>query len=327
MSFSVDAVNLLLYFAQQLGVMLGVGAASILLVSYIVSMRDGRVDPEEDAFGHAVTTIQTVGLWVIMVSGLAITAMHISGGALDIVLSPAYLFKWLLIGFLFSASLFRQRSAYPHFMWEGIVGANWYALFIIHVVAPIAMWVDLIVLYVIWVVGFVLCYAAIVYAMHARPARAPREAQKPKPAPVVQKIVEKKVEEPKIVSKPIVQSVPKPVPVAARVTPPPPPERPKISALPEHVPAPLPVIEQLRELLVKMPIPKAPQKPPMEVPAKAAMSVPHKPPAVPVKPPIKPVEQKITDPDENPGLPAIRVMPRTQSDVDKQNRASAVQFS
>ena len=322
MSFSVDAVNLLLYCAQQLGVMLGVGSASILLVAYLVSTRDGAIDSKEEQFGRAVTTIQTVGLWIIIASGLAITAMHISGGALDVVLSPAYLFKWLLIGFLFSASLFRQRKAYPHFIWEGIIGANWYALFIVHIVAPIAMWADLIVLYVIWSVGFVLCYVAIVYAMHATDSQ-PREVQKFKPAPITQK----KVEEAKVISKPIVKPTPQPAPkpspapVILKATPPP---QPKVASLPEHIPAALPAIEQLRELLVQMPVPKAPQKPPMQVPAKPAMAMPQK---AELQVPRKPAPQKVVDPDENPGLPAIRVMPRTQGDVDKQNRASTVQFS
>ena len=344
MSFSVDVVNLLLYSAQQLGVMLGVGSASILLVAYLVSLRDGVVDSKEEQFGRAVTRVQTIGLWIIILSGLAITAIHISNGALDIVLSPAFLFKWILIAVLFGASLFRQTNPYPHFIWEGITGATWYALFIVHILAPVVAWIDLIVLYTVWTGGFVLCFVAIFYAMHpgakriaALQPQAPQPLQKkpPEQKPVVKPVPKLSPipNQPRIDPKPMASSAQmRPIiPAVAqkpRVAPPlpPVPRAAPQQRLPEHIPAPMPMIEAeaSKTLQVLPPIQKAPLKPIVPVPKKPAMEVPRKP-ALAV--PTKPAPQKAADPDENPGLPAIRVMPRTPQDVDKQNRASTVQFS
>jgi hypothetical protein len=282
------------------------------------------VDSKEEQFGRAVDWIQTVGLWAIMLSGLAITAIHISSGSLAIVLQPAFLFKWALILFLFGASLFRQKNAYPHFIWEGVVGANWYALFVVHILAPVTTWADLLVLYAIWTVGFVLCYVAIVYAMHETGA-APHRTKPHAPRPAEQKKAPPPPPEPRVAAQSAApRPVPKPAPQPVAVKPI---VKPLVAAVPvlsAHIPAPLPAVEKEAPhmLQVKPIAPVPPPKPAVPVPPKPAMQIPHKPLAVPPKP-----VQKITDPDENPGLPAIRVMPRTPADVDRQNRATTVQFS
>ncbi|HVV39225.1 MAG TPA: hypothetical protein VHD31_02765 [Candidatus Paceibacterota bacterium] len=337
MSFSVDVVNLILYSAQQLGVMLGVGSASILLVAYLVSVYDGTIDPKEEQFGRAVTRVQTLGLWIIILSGLVITAMHISGGALGIVLSPAFLFKWLLIALLFGASLFRQNKPYPSYIWEGIIGANWYALFIVHIIAPVTNWVDLFIIYILCGAAFVLCYMAIFRILRAPSLKQRQKLSKPA-AVTEKKVIEPKKEAPKPVPKstpppqpkpaPVVQqkptaSPPQPKPVVPKPVPPPTPVAAKpapIPPMPERPHAPLPIVAQSHELAVAPRLPKVTPAPVMPIPVAPTLSVPIKP------APIKPTGQDALDPDENPGLPAIRVMPRTPQDVDKQNRASTVQF-
>lgn len=307
MSFSVDVVSLVLFCIQQLGVMLAVGAETVILIAYLVSMRDGVVEAKEEQFGRAVSRALNLGLFLIILSGVAITLMHLSQGATEVVFSPAYLFKWLLIGGLFVLDMLRRKKVFMHFLWEGVVGANWYALFIVHILAPVATWTDLLVLCAIWNIGFILCFVSIAYSMRARTTSVvPKPAPKQVPIVVQEKKIEKKVEVPKQVITPVPPPKPIPPPIP-KPTPPPP--KPVVPPMPQK-PAILPALAQPEPfpMVIQKPlIPPVPQKPPMSVPQ-------------------KPQEEKIKDPDQYPGLPAIRVMPRTQADVDNQNRATTVQF-
>jgi hypothetical protein len=289
MSFPVDLVNLILYCVQQLGVMLGVGAETIILIVYFLSMRDGRIEPKEEQFGRAVHRVLRWGLLLIISSGFLITAIHLIFGQLDILFAPAFLLKWLLIAGVWGMEVWRHKQAYVDYIWEGLAGANWFALFALHILAPVAAWADLLVLYVIWIAGFMVCFVSVVHTMGIP---VPARRQKGAPAP-------KKV----FVSPP---PAPTPVPPAPRK------------------PAPMPVVAHAEHLLPAVVIP-APHKPPMQVPHKPAPVIPP----LPHKP-----ENKIAIPQKpeagaphHIGLPAIRVMPRTQEDVDNQNRASVVQLS
>jgi hypothetical protein len=72
--------------------------------------------------------------------------------------------------------------------------------------------------------------------------------------------------------------------------------------------------------------PAALTPPPLPVVIQTAVAVST--PAVPVpKKPVLAVPQKpVEDPDAHVGLPTIRVMPQTPQEVERQMRASVVQF-
>src|SRR5581483_881342 len=94
---SSDVINLVLYCLQQLGVTLGVGAQTILLIAYVQAMRDGVVDSKEAQFSRALSVVLNAAIICVVVSGLGITALHLIAGQSDVVYSPAFLFKWVLV--------------------------------------------------------------------------------------------------------------------------------------------------------------------------------------------------------------------------------------
>lgn len=290
MSFSADVLILVLYSVQQLGVVLGVGAQAIILVTYLVATRDRVIEVKEEQFANAVHKVLSFGLFLIVVSGVAITAIHYLAGEMAVVYSPAYLFKWILIGILVGAEVIRRKKAFPHFFWEGVVGANWFALFIIHILAPIALWIDLVVLYAIWSTGFVLFFTAAVYGTRAKPM-----AGKTPPAKVEKKIetIGKVTELPPMAELKKVLNVP---PAMSQMVPP-----------PKSAPAAPPPIAHTTPPLV-------PLKPKNMAPA---LPVPQKPMTLPQEKSAPANLPGAIDPHEIPGLPAIRVMPRTPEEANK----------
>jgi hypothetical protein len=298
MSFSVDVISLILYCIQQLGVVLGVGAQTVLLISFLIATRDGSIGEKEEKFGRTLVYILKLGLFFIIVSGVMITLMHLSSEEYSIIETPAFLFKWALIGVIGAVTFIVGRRPFAHFFWEGMLGANWYALFVIHVLAPLAAWADLLVLYALWSIGFILAWSALVYGMRAKHERGPTPHGKdiaPEPKPII-----KSAPAP-IKPAPFVPPPPKPVP------PPPPPPKPVLAAaLPQKpaalTPPPLPVVIQTAVAV---------STPAVPVPKKPVLAVPQKP---------------VEDPDAHVGLPTIRVMPQTPQEVERQMRASVVQF-
>ncbi len=315
-----ELLPLVLNLVQQLGIMLGVGAATVLLVSYLVSMRDGVVEAKEAQFARVVQHVLEIGVVLIITSGAIITIMHATAGQYDIISSPAYFFKWVLVGFVSAALVMRRTKPFAPSILEGLVGATWYALFILHVLAPITVWADLLFLYAAWVAGFTLLWVSLSKLITARspvpssPAAVPVGKTAPAPAP-----------------KPVVSP---PAPKVQQPAPPPPPPAPvplpKPPTPPVAVKAVLPVVAHA-EL-------EAPHKPAEPAPVKA--SVPVKPPppmaaAAPVKPkelivaenismPIAPKTALVKNIDDSDEIPHVYVMPRTPEDVEKHLRSVAL---
>jgi len=160
MFFSADFLNLIFYCVQQLGITLGVGAETIMLAAYLISMRDGVVDEKETQYARAITRVMSVALWLIILSGLGITALHFMAGESATVFASAFLFKWMLVALAVGLTFLRRVSKLS--VVEGVIGGTWYALFLVHILAPVTTWFNLGTLYAVWLVGFVLCWEAIV---------------------------------------------------------------------------------------------------------------------------------------------------------------------
>lgn len=292
MFFSADVVSLVLYCAQQLGVTLGVGAQTIMLVAYLSAMRDGIVDAKEAQFARAVRQVLNTGLVLIILSGVGITALHLMAGEAATVISAAYLFKWVLVLGVLACTLLKSFSQK---IMQGLAGGSWYALFVVHILAPVASWANLLTLYAVWMIGFGICWATLVFITQDKKGtitiKTPPVFIPPKPAPVV--------------PKPIPPPPPKPIPPPPPKLIPPPPPPPKI------IPPP----------------PPKPVAPPPPLPPKPA---PPPPANLPVLPPQPHIVQTLPQPEvakkpapkvldeQNPWLPAIQIMPKTQVDANKQ---------
>jgi hypothetical protein len=313
MLLSVELMSLLFYCAQQLGVVLAVGAETIVLTAYLVAVRDGVINDTEVKFAHAVNRVLLVGIALIILSGLAIVGMHLSLGQGSVVVQPAFLFKWLLLIFVSLAMILRRTKAYMHFALEGLVGATWYAIFIVHILAPVASWSDLIVLYVLWTTLFLMCWSAIVLGLRrGKSAPMTRIPAIPIVSPPIQKPPVQKFAPPPTPRKPL-----PPVPAAPAKSPP--------ATPPLHAPLkPITAVAQvpgkfLTPVLINLaPPPFLPIKPAVQ-----SMPVPQKPQLPPL--PQKPAEKKIEDADEYPELPAFKIMPRTVEEIQNQKRSNSVQ--
>jgi hypothetical protein len=306
-----EVLTLGLYLLQQLGVVLGVGAATLMLVAHLVAARDGVVEPAEATFARTIKRVLMVGLLLMVVSGVAITALHSVAGELLVIFSPAFIFKWILIGVVALPLMFAGRHPFPPLWFEGFVGGTWYALFILHVLAPLTTWVDLLLAYAGWMVVFLLGWGAVARVLHA-----------PNPAQPVKKVVALPSPKPAalpVEKKPVTLSLPSFKPLVASVLSAIP--KPKL-ALPPAKPVAAPTPVPAKPVAALAPV-KPVAAPP---PAKPALAVPTKPEPVPVKLPTKP-EEKVEDPDQHPNLPAVRVMPRTPEDIPLEHRPSVVQFS
>ncbi len=285
MFFSIEMADLVLYCVQQIGMMLAVGAETIVLIAYAVSMRDGKADETEIRFSKAVHRALSIGVLFIVVSGVLITMIHTMLDQAAIVFEPIFLFKWLLIIELMGIYIWQRGKTFSHPLIEGVVGGTWYALFLIHILAPITTWTNLLVLYVLFVGGVVIIWSVIVKAT----------------SPHIEKRVEKKVE-PKPVKK---VEMPPPLPPPKIVAPPPPPPKP-VPVVPPPAPMPL-VAAVLPPPPPPIPTPVIPPPPPVVVQKPVAP-----PPPAPVPPPAKPAAD---DPHHSFWLPAIHIMPKDEKEL------------
>jgi hypothetical protein len=223
MLFSVELLNLILYCVQQLGIALGLGAQTIMLVAFASAMRDGVIDEYEAQFLRATRNTLWVALVFIVVSGIGITVLHALAGQGATILTPTYLFKLLLIAAVIALTALLHTL--PETFAEGLLGGTWYALFLVHILAPVTTWINLLVLFVVWLVGFNLIWYVIVFSTREKkPAAAVKEkksiASKSSEAAVLQKTNPPPIPEPAPHAMPQIQldPVPKVPPVILKET-------------------------------------------------------------------------------------------------------------
>jgi hypothetical protein len=285
MLFSVELADVVLYCMQQIGVMLAVGAETIFLVAYVLSMEDKKIDDAEIRFSRAVRRALMVGVFFIVVSGIAITFLHSVLNQGNIIFSPAFLFKWFLIALLIGGYLWQRGKMFVHPLFEGFVGGTWYALFLVHILAPDATLFSLFVLYILFVAAFISIWKMITRA--TLPSFSLPKRVEPKPAFV-------EVAMAPVVTPPPIMKAPPPSSPPKAVEPPPPPPVPKAVVAVAHT---TPMI--------------IPQTPVVETPPPVIEKV-----ELILPPPSKPPSD---DPHHSHWLPAIHFMPKDQTDLDTKN--------
>lgn len=171
MLFSVELLNLILYCVQQFGVALGFGAQTIMLVAYLQATRDGVIDKVEAQFLRATRITLWVSLFAIVVSGLCITLLHLLAGQEATIFQPAYLFKWLLIAVVILLTALLHTL--PETLAEGLLGGTWYALFLVHILAPVTTWINLLTLWGVWMIGFMICWYALAVTLREKKLKQP----------------------------------------------------------------------------------------------------------------------------------------------------------
>ncbi|MBP7770305.1 MAG: hypothetical protein KA066_00085 [Candidatus Pacebacteria bacterium] len=320
MELAGELLSLVVSLSQQIAIVAGVGAVTMTLVGHLLSLH-AHQNEMVHGYMRAARSIRALALMVIIVSGGAAVLVHFQQGTSEVLLAPAYLFKWLLI-VLLTAFYFVELKVegVARDAVEGFEGANWYALFIVHSIAPVVTWMFLLSLYFGWLATFAVIWAGFVWLMRRQTTISPAGVQKPnasapKPAPV-----------PPLPAKP----APVPPPVPVRAVPPP---------APKPMPAPAPIVQKPIEIhpnhsmlpmIAELDLP-APSK--VEVPA----SKPVQPAPAPVAPP-KPVAKVEIVPEsskppvamsnlEESGLAALHVMPKRPEDIESSKRGPVVKMS
>ena len=299
----LDLINLGLYSLQQLGIMLGVGSETIVLFAYLLAVRDGVIDPQEDRFARTVRRVLLVGMTLIVFSGALITAAEYFSPDRAVIFEHAYIFKCGLIGIAFILAGIRGAPTARGRLVEGFAGANWYALFIIHILAPQgASWLELLIAYAVWMTGFVFCWTAVARAVQT--PNGSRTSLKAVADPFLVKTDKIPAPPQGITSIPIPVSRPTPPPPPV-ISPPPP---------PKPIPPPTVVATQPQRTIPPPPAPPAPKSNPIKL-------------TIPTAPP-PPTPGSLITPDFNAissvsGLPAVRVMPKDKTELEKQIKEAA----
>ncbi len=148
----------LLFYLQQFGVALGLGASTIALIFYFASSADGIIESSERRFVHAAEAVLRIALFLIIVTGFTITIAHILAEETATVSLPSFVFKWVLIGVIITCGRLVAWKMISRSVGGALGGATWYALFTLHTIAPIIGWEVLLPLYVAWVLFFSLMF-------------------------------------------------------------------------------------------------------------------------------------------------------------------------
>ncbi len=207
--------------------MLGVGAQSVLLCAHLVAVHRGESESLDDTQVRAARAAQSAGLALMVCSGLVAVALHVMSNTVPVLFEPAFLFKWVLI-VAATVLLFLQHARIGSHTLLGLAGGVWFALFLVHTLAPIITWASLLVIFTAWLAGFALVWAIAVFALSGKTARpskvlytaAPVIAAAPLPKPLPTIVAPKPAPvamprpAPMVVPKPVLV-VPKPITVAA----------------------------------------------------------------------------------------------------------------
>ncbi|MEK7109339.1 MAG: hypothetical protein AAB919_02790 [Patescibacteria group bacterium] len=276
---------LVIYSVQWFGVVLGVGAQTVLLVGYLMKLHARQPQWLEQM--PAVRMAQGLGLLFIIVSGLSAIVYQVLVGEPEVLFISTFGFKWILIGIVTAGFYAERRFARGRAALEGFAGATWYALFLVHSVAPIFVWVDFFFFYAIWLVLFGGAWSGFVLLMKHTGKTPALYIPKPTPPP-----------------KPV------PPPPQPKPIPPPPPPQPKPVPPPPPPPAPKP----------------ASPSPPAPVVAAKPSNLPAIEPLELMAPHVAaPPTPKITYKPDYDHIPGLRIMPQRLEDLHLHNRAPVVQ--
>ena len=288
-----ELFSLLIYLFQQLGVMLGVGSMTLLLCTHLLAVHRREAESPSTNYAHVAHGALSLSFFLIILSGLGAVVYHYLGGALGVLLQPAFLFSWVLIAILLAAHVLQGRLAQWSNGVYGFAGGTWYAFFLVHTLGPVTSWATLGILYVLWILFFAAVWTGFLRVM----------AWKFK-APVLA-----------LAAKPAVKIIPPPAP---KPTPPPPVPKPVPPPAPKPVPPPPPV-----PVFVPPPLPPPPPKPapPPPPPPKPAPPPPVLRPLFGIKPGAEP------PPYDTGGLPALRIMPQRPEDMARHERPPVVRAS
>ncbi len=161
MLISLHAITVLLSVIQQFGLVLGVGAETVLLLMRISGVTRHESDPRERRFVHAIPLVRDTGIALLLISAIAVTVTEYLGHHLDVIFTPAYLAVCALTVLVTLFTIITHGDSFFEAICEGISGATWYALLLMHALAPALAWRTIFDAYGIWVCVWTVCWVGI----------------------------------------------------------------------------------------------------------------------------------------------------------------------
>src|SRR3989344_2658516 len=122
-----ELFSLLIYLFQQLGVMLGVGSMTLLLCTHLLAVHRREIDSPSTNYAHVAHGALSLSFFLIILSGLGAVAYHYLGGALAVLLQPAFL--------------------------------------LVHTLGPVTSWATLGILYALWILFFAAVWTGFLKVM------------------------------------------------------------------------------------------------------------------------------------------------------------------
>lgn len=130
MNFLLHYLNyiiLLIAVLQSISVSLGVGASTLAVVNYFISISDGVIDSAERRMMKAVYIVLRVAMVLILLSTAALTAIQYSSyGAAYFI--PFVIMLWVLIIMLFINAIMMTMKLMPSTIGPALQAATWYGL-------------------------------------------------------------------------------------------------------------------------------------------------------------------------------------------------------
>ncbi len=155
MSAPLEIWSSILYILQQVGMIIAVGAGGLFSILYLLYAKDRDINENEAKVAHIVRFISLFGLIIVTLSGIGATYIHIKYAQTDILYAPAFIGKWILIAQLFFLILWHKSMVVRSAVVVGVQTSTWLLLFIIHLIAPETSWLTLLSTYlVLFIISF-----------------------------------------------------------------------------------------------------------------------------------------------------------------------------
>ena len=118
----MDIFAIITEIVFKLGLTLGVGSSTFALTFYIMALTDGKIDPSERRFLHAVYTVLRIGMFLIA-TGLILSLFVYPDTSVQ------YIAQWILLGVITLNALGMTFKFMPMQYGPTIAGGSWYSLF------------------------------------------------------------------------------------------------------------------------------------------------------------------------------------------------------
>ena len=119
----------------QIGVTLGVGAATFALIFYIQAFQDGVYDSTERRVLRTVSVVLRLAMAMILLAGITIALIVKTKGG-NVLTDPMFVFQMGVFAVIFINSFMMTFRYMPLWLGPAIAAGSWYAFFLARVVPP-----------------------------------------------------------------------------------------------------------------------------------------------------------------------------------------------